>query len=210
MSTKSSIAYSDNFHFYNEGFDKDAVYLELRGVAFKAYPQCVTVAIPISIWETIRHFSAAESDLVDKTDNDLREIVTKAVDARICEHKKELEETNGERSFSRYVGSDLYGFADKPRAVQIKSGLKHYFKERGRQREIIAAMKKHKVQFSSVATVEESELYSNLREVLACLEKTVEHQHNHQNDDNAYTQEFESQITSVIKKTKDKLSSLQL
>ena len=55
MSTKSTFARGDTFHFYNEVFDDDHVYLEVRGTQFEAGYGRVMIPIPIHVWETIRH-----------------------------------------------------------------------------------------------------------------------------------------------------------
>ena len=36
MSTKVSVAYGDNFHFYQECLDEENVHLQIEGVEFKA------------------------------------------------------------------------------------------------------------------------------------------------------------------------------
>ncbi|NJM74895.1 MAG: hypothetical protein HC852_02890 [Acaryochloridaceae cyanobacterium RU_4_10] len=58
MSTKSSIAYGDNFHLYQEIFDTGAVYLELTDADFEVQSSSgqnrIQVRIPAEIWEIIR------------------------------------------------------------------------------------------------------------------------------------------------------------
>src|SRR5258708_40300165 len=45
MSTKSTIAHGENFHFYHEIFEEDVLYLTLQGVEFTAQPSdAATVA----------------------------------------------------------------------------------------------------------------------------------------------------------------------
>src|SRR5579872_1898583 len=75
MSTKSTIAYGDNFHFYHEVFDEEFVYLTLEGVEFTAYRNQVTVAIPLAVWEVIRKRAGVEEfSLADKTDEELQKL----------------------------------------------------------------------------------------------------------------------------------------
>lgn len=73
MSTKDSIAYGDNFHFYGEALEDDeARYLELEGAEFQANHRGVTVKIPAAIWEVIRHLGGPDISLVDLTDDEIR------------------------------------------------------------------------------------------------------------------------------------------
>ena len=68
MSTKASIAYGDDFHFYTEVLENDCVYLEMSGYAieFEAGPKHVMVRIPAHVWGKIRDHvipvHAAEKD----------------------------------------------------------------------------------------------------------------------------------------------------
>ncbi len=50
MSTKCSIAYGENFHFYEECFDRSNVYLEIEKTEFKVTSNSVMVQIPINVW----------------------------------------------------------------------------------------------------------------------------------------------------------------
>ena len=50
MSTKCSIAYGENFHFYEECFDRSNVYLKIEKTEFKATSNFVKVQIPIKVW----------------------------------------------------------------------------------------------------------------------------------------------------------------
>ncbi len=88
MSTKSTIAYGNNFHFYHEVCDDNHVYLELEGMEFEAGYGRVMVSIPIHIWEVIRHLGEARLDLVNHTDEDLLKMVEEDVDGRIAEFEE--------------------------------------------------------------------------------------------------------------------------
>lgn len=81
MSTKSTIAHGDNFHFYHEAADDDHVYLELEGVEFEAGHERVMVSIPIHIWETIRPLAGARLELVNHADEDLLAMVEADVES---------------------------------------------------------------------------------------------------------------------------------
>lgn len=138
MSTKSSLAYADEVHFYHELMDPtDGFYLELRGadVSFSAHPGCVTVRIPPHVWHAIREVPVT-LDLAEKTDEELLALVESKVDERILEYEK--AEGNGRlRAFLNFAGSGVYGPANMPREKQIEHGLEDYTKEREKQREIL-------------------------------------------------------------------------
>lgn len=140
MSTKCTIAYGENFHFYNEVLDKDHVYLQLQTTHYEAGYGRVTVEIPIHIWETIRHLGGARLDLADKTDEDLRKIVEAAVDKRIANYQKFLQENSNHSNLFRIIGVMGYGAADTPREEQIDRGMKYHQTERQRQQEVKAAI----------------------------------------------------------------------
>lgn len=153
MSTKSTIAYGDNFHFYHEACDDDHVYLELEATEFEASPGRVMVSIPISIWETIRPLGGARLELVNHTDEDLLAMVEADVDERIVCHEKLLRENPDRAGFASLCGLFVYGGADDPREEQIKSGMEHYRRERERQRTVLAAIKELREAQHSTAKV---------------------------------------------------------
>jgi hypothetical protein len=145
MSTKSTIASSDNFHFYHEAFDDDHVYLRLDTTHFEAGHGSVMVRIPSHIWETIRHFASVEFDLVDKEDEDLLAMVESNVDQRLAKYQESLGRTAVRAEFVSLFGFALYGGADSPRESQIRHGMEYFQRERQRQREMrarIAALQK--------------------------------------------------------------------
>jgi len=53
MSTKVTLSYGKEFHFYQEIFDNGNVYLQVNGHEFEASNGKVLVQIPIEIWEKI-------------------------------------------------------------------------------------------------------------------------------------------------------------
>ena len=105
MSTKSTIAHGQNFHFYHEVLDDDHVYLALDTTHFEAGYGRVMVPIPIHIWETIRQLGGARLDLVDKEDEDLLVMVEANVHQRIAEYQQALRESPDR---ARFV--NLFGF----------------------------------------------------------------------------------------------------
>lgn len=134
MSTKATIAYGDNFHFYHEAWDDDHVYLELEGTEFEASHGRVMVSIPVHIWETIRHLGGARLELVNHTDEDLLAMVEADVGERIARREELLRKNPDRAGFASLSGLFVYGGADDPREEQIKSGMEHYRRERERQR----------------------------------------------------------------------------
>lgn len=143
MSTKSSIAYGDNFHFYKECFDEENVYLELDSVEFNASNNQVTVTIPVAIWEVIRQYDVLNLSLADKSDREIEAMVEQEVDRRI----EKYQSTDDERAkqFASLSGSLRYGSADLPRNEQMNTGILYYRQERERQIAIknqILALKK--------------------------------------------------------------------
>jgi hypothetical protein len=96
VSTKSSIAWGDDFHLYSEAFDEDGGrYLELRGVEFHASPTGVTVRIPAAIWEVIRHLGGADLSLVDLTDEQIRERAGRQADRAVASYAEALRSERG-------------------------------------------------------------------------------------------------------------------
>lgn len=68
MSTKSTIAFGDIFHLYEECFDFDGLYLELNGtnLEFEIVPNRVTIKIPDHVLEAILAKSEVVEDAVRK------------------------------------------------------------------------------------------------------------------------------------------------
>lgn len=153
MSTKSTIAYGNNFHFYHEAFDDDHVYLELEGTEFEAGHGRVMVSIQMHIWETIRPLGGARLELVNHTDEDLLATVEADVNERIARHEELLRENPERVGFASLCGLFVYGGADDPREEQIKSGMEHYRRERERQRITLAAIQELREAQSRTAKV---------------------------------------------------------
>ncbi|MFM1841966.1 MAG: hypothetical protein RLZZ490_702, partial [Cyanobacteriota bacterium] len=79
MSTKSTVAYGPNFHFYQEALDDNFIYLRLEGVQFEASYNEVTVPIPVHIWEVIRQYPGTDLSWADKTDEEVAQYVVQQV-----------------------------------------------------------------------------------------------------------------------------------
>lgn len=142
MSTKSSIAHGDNFHFYHEIFDEEFVYLRLEGVEFEATNSEVTVQIPMDVWEVIRQHRGIEFDLADKTDEELKKHAEKDISERL-EHYEQALSKGRSATFAAFANSFIFGDVTAPRHKQIKNNFQFYCQQRARQQEIIARMKQH-------------------------------------------------------------------
>jgi hypothetical protein len=142
MSTKASLAHGEGFHFYNEIFDDQHVYLELRKAEFEATQDHVMVRIPLEVWITIQRIKPPHMDVVNKSDQKLLEMAQHDVDQRIAHFK--AARTDQTRVFGAHMGSFVYGDADKPRSVQIKLGMRHYLRERMQQRVILERSRVHR------------------------------------------------------------------
>ena len=126
MSTKATIAYGENFHFYHEVMDEDHVYLEIETTHFEAGYGRVMLPIPIHIWETIRHLGGARLDLVNCTDAALLAMVETAVDERILRYQEALRAHPDRAGLMSLAGSLLYGRAEDPRAEQAVRGMEYW------------------------------------------------------------------------------------
>lgn len=141
MSTKSTIAYGDNFHLYNECWEDDCVYLELDGnPKFEVSPGSVTVRIPAYIWEVIRTFSGVTLDLAKSSDAEIRMMVEKDVDERIAKWRK--ARSKREKAWISFGGGLVYGSANASRAKQVRSGCEEMIRRRNQQRAIQLKIKR--------------------------------------------------------------------
>jgi hypothetical protein len=138
MSTKSTVAYGPNFHFYQEVLDENFIYLRLEGVQFEASYNEVTVPIPVHIWEVIRQYPGADLSWADKTDEEVAQYVVQRVDERIKQYQQ--AETDRQRGFISLCGSLVFGGADSSRQEQIDNGMSYYLKTRDHQKQIQQAI----------------------------------------------------------------------
>jgi len=146
MSTRSSIAYAEDFHFFHDLVDDEegAVYLQLRGsgLDFSASPDSITIRIPPAVWETIRGKAAVSLDFATKTDEEIQALVETHVDERLAEVAAETNERA--REWQKIAGSLVYGHADDPREEQVRQGVEHYKAKRAQQQAVIERMALHK------------------------------------------------------------------
>src|SRR4029079_8549184 len=130
--SKSSLISGDTFQLYEESFDDGFVYLEVSQMHFEASPHAVRLRIPIEIWETVRHHGGPDLSLLDLTEDELKDTVERAVDARMRAYR--------EGSATALLGGLAFGGADSPRAQQIANGLTAYREEIEKLRKVSAAI----------------------------------------------------------------------
>ena len=131
MSTKSTLVYGPSFHLYHDCFEQDNVYLELEKTHFECYPDKVTVAIPVVVWEVIRQSAGADFSWAAKSDDEIQSFVEQEVHGRLTAFQ---DKESGSKKFM--FGNSVFGLASEPRENQIEKGLAYYFGERDRQRKI--------------------------------------------------------------------------
>lgn len=139
MSTKYSLAYADNFHFYHDLMDEEeSFYLRISKTDFEACPGSVTIKIPPEVWGTIRQIPV-DLSYADKTDEELRLLVEKEVDERIENYNQATEDR---KALVEFCGSRVYGcYMD--RQTQIDSGFKYFKNLRKKHLTILAMMQSH-------------------------------------------------------------------
>ena len=174
MSTKSSIAGGEQFHFYTDLFDTDeeqgTLYLQLRGTGC-CEKSLSTTAIPPYIWGVIRRTAPPDLSLLGISDEDLLAMVTAKVDAGIAAYATALAEAEAEQDVKkRERNIRLAKFCcrascdpTEPREEQITALLERYKRDRGRQNRLAEQMSACRVYDS-----DPDEVVSGL--ALACLE----------------------------------------
>lgn len=141
MSTKCTVRYSDDFHFYRECMDDDNLYLQINKAKFESYNDFVTLTIPKAIWAIIRESEPVELEYATLTDEQILEKVTQEVDKRIEDHKAQTDE--GLQMLYNFAGSLLYGMADDVRNTQIMRGISWHNAERKREKAILKLIKRY-------------------------------------------------------------------
>jgi hypothetical protein len=132
MSTKSSIIWGPDFHLYTEAYDRNSIYLTLPDTAVERDDGDAEIAIPLPVWECIRHYTSADFTWADRSDEQISEYVKSSVDSRIADTDK--------HPLMRICGAAAYGLADSPRDEQIEKGIKFYQTLRAEQQELREAI----------------------------------------------------------------------
>ena len=143
MSTKSSLAHGEDFHFYTEAFDDEHVYLELNKAEFEATQDHVMVRIPLEVWITIQQVKPPRLDVAGTSNQELLELVQAEVDERIARYRAATNDRG--RGFASLIGGWVYGQADQPRDEQIEQGLKYHLEVRQRQERILERSQTHRL-----------------------------------------------------------------
>jgi hypothetical protein len=145
MAIKTSLAYGKNFHFYQEAYNNNYVYLELEDAPYDAGYRRVMIAIPIDVWETIRGLGGANLDLVNATDEELIRLIEKSVAERIAQYEAARVSDPEAAERQRFHDSLIFGAADEPRDRQLTRGIEYFKTERERQREVMVRISQHKI-----------------------------------------------------------------
>jgi hypothetical protein len=145
MSTKATVAYGSNFHFYKEALEENFIYLELEGVSFEANYNRVMVPIPVHIWEVIRQYPGTDLSWADKTDEEADktdEEIASYVEQKVNERRERYQQAENDqmRGLVALFGSLAYGSADTPRLEQVDSGVAYFKRLRDHQQQIKQAI----------------------------------------------------------------------
>lgn len=143
MSTKETVAYGTNFHFYKEVLDESFIYFELEGVQFEASYNRVMIPIPVQIWEVIRKYQGTDLSWADKSDEEILQYVEQKVDERIKQYQEAEVKSKGLIAF---FGSLTFGTADLPRSEQIEKGVAYFQRKREHQQQVKQAIEELELQ----------------------------------------------------------------
>ena len=147
MSTRSTIACGDDWHFYHEAWENDCAYLEFSGG-----DQRVCVRIPDYVWAVIREKWPIDLRFAGKSDEEVKVHITDVVSQRVKDWNNRIQKTMEDDNLSRehaeerhaingMCGCIQFGSMGDPEENQIKSGLEYYLQERDRQNEVYAKIK---------------------------------------------------------------------
>ena len=100
MSTKCTISYDDSYHLYEECFDTDNVYLNIKSKDWSYNHNATTISIPIKTWRAMvedwqkYHWSShPEKDNYRMTEKDWEERMD-SLDSILKLRKQKSEETD--------------------------------------------------------------------------------------------------------------------
>jgi len=139
MSTKSTITFGPTFHLYHDLAEEACVYLRVEKTEFETTNDCVTIRIPTEIWEHLRKFETFTPQWAGKSDQEILEEITSAVDERI---RKYSEADQRVKDFIAFCGSGCYGLASDPRDQQITSGVEWATRKRTYEIQILEKIRK--------------------------------------------------------------------
>lgn len=138
MSTKFTIAYGHepdtDFHFYQECFDGDHVYMELRGqeVEYEVEQGRVMMRIPIEVWEVMRmrYGTGGSAPYAEVTDEQIEVAATSEVDENIAAWREYIEAGNDHGRRLREIDG-----AAKSRDEQLAERRERHLQRREEHRE---------------------------------------------------------------------------
>ncbi len=134
MSTKCTIKWGNDFHFYEECFDDDAVYLSIDNACWEGSSEGITVTIPKAIWAVIRESAPVDLKYAKLSEEELKSFVEHRVDERI---KRYNESEDSLKALNNIAGMMCYGEASSQRESQIIKGIEHYTNIQSRQKNIL-------------------------------------------------------------------------
>lgn len=143
MSTKCSIAHGADFHLYSDSFDEEHVFLELDNVGYKVTPGCVTVEIPLHVWEYLRSFPGADLSAAMLSDAQILQDAEDAVDERLA--KAASDGKDAQLALARLGGEFLMGSIDLPRDQQVAKYVAYRNRQRERQKAVLARIEALKI-----------------------------------------------------------------
>lgn len=140
MSTQSTIAHGENFHLYTDYLEKGTVWLSVaQPVKFSADPHQVRIGVPFALWEYLRTFAVASTELALKTDAQLRILAQESVAkarARYLEERTHAKEFPRRHPFHFFRQKDREAFRDPRQAM--RELLRTLRRQRSLQRQLLA------------------------------------------------------------------------
>jgi len=143
MSTKISLAHGKNFHLFHDGMDENNEYIYLQITSCNECHNTKTIAVPVDVWETIRQIPGIKFDLINKTHDDIVNMVTAQVNERMNEYNAATR--SDEKNLINFCGSALFGNCSLSIHQQIKNGLDYYQEQREFQCKVKDKMKEHNI-----------------------------------------------------------------
>ena len=118
MSTRITLWYSEDLHLYQDGFDDENVYLEIRSQYFDA----LVVKIPLSAWKEMRQHTIQPAErFMDMTDEELLLEAEREVD----EHRARLA-AQPDSKLNGLFGIFTFGSAESTRDEMVRNFLRAY------------------------------------------------------------------------------------
>jgi hypothetical protein len=133
VSTRTTLWHNEDFHLYQEGFDEENVYLEIRSRYFES----LIFKLPLMAWKEMRQHTIQPMErYLDFSDEELRAEAEREVD----EHRRELA-GQPDSPFKGFLGSFTFGPKDSSREEMIEHFLNRYWPESRREaRDVQRAM----------------------------------------------------------------------